>query len=94
MIDTLKFTRHMQTKGGLTQEAAEASAECTNEATSIDQFYDEAGFDDCRVWSSEAYPVCRARHCARCEHSFTHLNVSISRIGYARAGLATGASSH
>ncbi|MEW6345190.1 MAG: hypothetical protein RXR20_17550 [Paraburkholderia sp.] len=37
MIDTLKFARRMQTKGGMTQEAAEALAECINEGTSIDQ---------------------------------------------------------
>jgi len=37
MIDTLKFARHMQTKGGMTQEAAEALAECINEGASIDQ---------------------------------------------------------
>jgi len=37
MIDTLKFARHMQTKGGMSQEAAEALAECINEGASIDQ---------------------------------------------------------
>lgn len=37
MIDTLKFARHMETKGGMTQAAAEALAECINEGTSIVQ---------------------------------------------------------
>lgn len=32
MIDTLKFARHMQDKGGMTKEAAEALAEGINEA--------------------------------------------------------------
>lgn len=32
MIDTLKFARHMQAKGGMTKEAAEALAEGINEA--------------------------------------------------------------
>jgi flavorubredoxin len=36
MIDTLKFARHMQERGGMTKEAAEALAEGINEAA-IDQ---------------------------------------------------------
>ncbi len=32
MIDTLKFARQMQQKGGMTKEAAEALAESINEA--------------------------------------------------------------
>lgn len=32
MIDTLKFARHMQEKGGMTQQQAEAIAEGINDA--------------------------------------------------------------
>jgi hypothetical protein len=32
MIDTLRFARHMQAKGGMTKEAAEALAEGINDA--------------------------------------------------------------